>query len=297
MTRFFVYACFIAGAVFLLDCTSRRQAESSVSTDSTVTTSQNTSEEISRIIHNLPPPTEIPFLLKSMGANYLPNTTNSLDNISRYEVSNHKLALNLGVYSTDVGYLSSYDLVDDAKLYLDACKRISESVGVSTAYGNDLIVRFQENLDSPDSLAAIINEGLLRAEDQLEELGEIRTAALALTGSFIEGLYIVTSIVDFHLSDNELNAAQQREIVLPLINLLTEQQYALLDNISILKSLERDTETIRVLDLLANLRYSYETLQSYVNNSGASYEVDVNAPAVREILQEIRSVRAYIITP
>ena len=284
---------FIALLLFASSCVSRRQAESANEVDSLVANT-STTNQIQKIIHNLPPPTEVPFILQRMGANYLPNTVNTLDNIDEYQVSKNKLALNLGIYSTDIGYLSSYNLVDDAKLYLSACKDIAASIGVSTAYGQDLLDRFQNNLGNIDSLSAIINEGMRRTEEQLEELDEVSMASLSLTGSFIEGLYILTNIIESHNSDPELNAQQRQEIILPLINVIIEQRIPLLDNISVLKSIERSKDTNEILERLGHLRYSYEELQTYIINNDNN--IKVNDPVVRTIIQEIRSIRNYITT-
>ena len=51
--------------------------------------------DITRVIKDLPPPSEVPFLLMATGSDFNPELVNSLDNSENYTTSVTKSALNL----------------------------------------------------------------------------------------------------------------------------------------------------------------------------------------------------------
>ena len=63
--------------------------------------------DMDQVIKDLPSPTEVPYLLQATGADFNPELINSLDRLPRYETNEDESALNLGVYATDMGYLTS----------------------------------------------------------------------------------------------------------------------------------------------------------------------------------------------
>ena len=170
------------------------------------------SQHIDKVIHDLPPPTEVPFILRSMGADFMDGIVNGLEHVEEYKKSNSKLAMNLGIYSTDIGYLACYNHTEKALTYIEVCQKIAEYIGISTAYGEDLGERFKKNMGNIDSLAVIINQGMGRIEERLEKLNELSMASLSLTGSFIEGLYIITKIIESHENNDQFNRKENKPL-------------------------------------------------------------------------------------
>ena len=70
--------------------------------------------DVSKVLKDLPPPSEVPYLLMNAGAEFDPNIINSIDKMESYQASESKAALNLGVYATDIGYLASYEKAEMA---------------------------------------------------------------------------------------------------------------------------------------------------------------------------------------
>src|SRR5688500_9999814 len=63
--------------------------------------------QIEEVAYNIPPPSEIPYLLQATGAEFNPGLVNSREKVDQYTSHNDKAALNLGVYAADIGYLTS----------------------------------------------------------------------------------------------------------------------------------------------------------------------------------------------
>ena len=252
------------------------------------------SERIDKVVHSLPPPSEVPFILKRKGTQFTEDLVNSLKNLDQYLISNSKAAMNLGVYATDIGYLSTYNKVDEARQYMESCQKIAERLGISTAFGQDLILRFQNNAGNTDSLMSVINEAMERAEARLEDLDELRMASLALSGSFVESLYIITKVIE-EIQTSNLSSSQKENNTTPLIELILEQQSFILDLKSVLKETERDANIIKLIDDVEQIDFRLGRLQEYVDEQEGY--IKINYKVVQTTLSEIKRIREDIVTP
>ena len=280
--------------ISVMGCTSSRKESSSES--SLFEKEKGLSQHIDKVIHDLPPPTEVPFILRSMGADFMDDIVNGVEHVEQYKKSNSKLAMNLGVYSTDIGYLACYNHTEKALTYIEVCQKIAEYIGISTAYGEDLGERFKKNMGNIDSLAVIINQGMGRIEERLEKLNELSMASLSLTGSFIEGLYIITKIIESHENNDQFSRKEKQTIIAPLINIIIAQKVPLLDNISMLKSIERNADVVFILDNLNLLRFRYDDLELYLEER-SSDNIDLENPAIKNLLNEMQRTRESIVSP
>ena len=252
------------------------------------------SERIDKVVHSLPPPSEVPFILKRKGTKYSDNLVNPLDNLDEYLISNSKAALNLGVYATDIGYLASYSRVGEARKYMESCQKIAERLGISTAFGQDLMARFQDNAGNTDSLVAITNEAMKRAEARLEDLDELRMTALSLAGSFMESLYIITTVIE-EVQSSDLSSSQKENSIMPLIELILEQDNVILDLKSVLKETERDANIIKLIDDVEQLDFRLGGLQEYMDEQEGN--IKVGHSTVQMILNEVKRIRGDIVAP
>ena len=83
-----------------------------------------------QIFYSLPSPLETAMILKRAGAKYNEEILNSADNTSRYN-TNKSMALNLGIYSTDLSYASLFDQTQASIRYMTASKKMAEGLGIS----------------------------------------------------------------------------------------------------------------------------------------------------------------------
>lgn len=250
-------------------------------------------EDLDKVIHELPPPSEVPFLLQATGADFNKDLVNNIDMIEDYLVNNEKTALNLGVYATDVGYFSSYNQVQDALRYLEGCQKLADKIGVSSVFDIRLMERFEKNLSNRDSLAQIINEAIEIAEKRLENNDRLVMVALVLAGSYIEGMHISTGVVETY---PQIMTEEQRNLVLePLVKIIIEQKSALIDLIALLKDLPQDEVISKMVSELSILRILYDDLADIefkIHDKNASLTLDRNL--LKDITTEIKRIRKDI---
>lgn len=195
--------------------------------------------EIDKVVHDMPPPSEVPYLLQATGAEFNAELINNIDNVAKYQNSTDKAALNLGVYATDIGYLSSFDQVKDALKYMEGCQKLADQIGIASAFELELMERFERNLGNRDSLSNLINYTLEVAEQKLEATDRLQLIALILSGSYLEGLYLSVMVLDTYPEDL-LPEASKNLILEPLVKIIIDQKKPLNDVIKLLEDLHSD---------------------------------------------------------
>ena len=288
-------ALFLGVLVFLWSCGGSTQTESTESDASEFQSAQSQiNEQIDRVVHELPPPTEVPLLLQQVGADFNNALPNDISLVDAYH-TNDKAALNLGVYASDVGYFASYEQVQDALRYMDGCQKLADYLGISSAFDVNLLRRFEQNMGNRDSLAVLVNEAMAQAEEQLENNNRTKIAALALAGSYIEGLYISTQVIKTYPTDLPPEA---RNLVLePLLRIVASQQKPLLDLIAVLKSIEQD-EVVEDMEVeMGVLRFYFDEIGDIeAKISSDPIHVVLDEGLLKDITNEIERIRKTIVS-
>lgn len=161
-------------------------------------------DKAKKIFYSLPSPLETAMLIKSAGAEYDEELLNSLDNVAKYSTS-RSLALNLGIYTTDLSFASLFDQTQTSINYMTAAQEIAEGLDINDAIDNETMTRLEENLQNRDIVMDIISETFLNSSSYLKEQQRQDVAAIVLVGGWIEGLYIATQLIgDSNIEDNRL---------------------------------------------------------------------------------------------
>ena len=251
-------------------------------------------EQIDKVVHELPPPSEVPLLLQQVGADFNSAVTNDISKVGSYQ-TNEKAALNLGIFATDVGYYASYEQVQDALKYMEGCQNLADYLGIASSFDVNLLRRFEQNIGNRDSLAVLVNEAMEQAEAQLENNDRTTIAALALAGSYIEGLYISTQVVKNYPDDLPPDV---RNLVLePLMRLIADQQRPLLDLIGVLNSIEHDDIVDNMSREMGALRFHFDEIGDFeakITADPASVVLDQGL--LKGVTDEVERIRAEIIS-
>ena len=193
-----------------------------------------------RIFYSLPSPLETAMLIKSAGATYDETLLNPVSNAAKYS-TNLKMALNLGIYSTDLSYASLFDQTQATLNYINAAKKMADGLEILDAIDEQTISRLEENINNRDVIIDIISETLLNSSSFLEDRGLQSTSAIILVGGWIEGLYIASNLVapDADLKHNKLveRIVDQKLSLSIVINLLENNKESV-EVQSVLKDIE-----------------------------------------------------------
>ena len=233
----------------LASCTPKKNAEEEKE--------QKVIHDIDKILADLPNPSAIPFTLKSINAAFADSLVNDIENLSKYAGDDDKLSLNMGVYSTDVSYLASYEKPDLTMKYVKACHQIGETLGDTAIFEQGLLDKIEANLGDEKKLSVLLRGMIVETSLQLEKDHHLSMAALALTGAFIEELYQAVNVIEnYHTSDQTRD--QDKKTVEPLVKLVMAQQEPLLDLITLLKDIPHNDTILNMITQLGILDRLYK---------------------------------------
>lgn len=247
-------------------------------------------EQIQDVVYNIPSPSEIPYLLEATGAEYNQSLVNSKAKADQYGTISDKAALNLGVYAADIGYLSSYGKTQEAIDYLNVCKKLADNLGVIGSFDMEVLKSFEANIGNKDSLARILNRSIQKTDEYLKDDSRTKLAALILTGSFAEGLYISTGLIKSYPKD--ILPDDSRNLILtPLMRVVLEQEKSVDELLKMLSTIDQAEPVAGIVTDLNALKESYRALnieEQIKNNRADLVLTDKNLAEITTIVEKIR---------
>ena len=147
------------------------------------------------ILNAMPDPIEIVDLIKSTGIDYDNSILNKPENTDKYN-SEHKMALNMGVYTVDLGYANLHNKTQDAIKYLDATKKMTDGLKVSQFFDFEKIKSITEESKDLNQLIITTGIGLDKMRQGLEDEKRSETITLIVAGGWLEAIYLATQVAD-----------------------------------------------------------------------------------------------------
>lgn len=163
-----------------------------------IDTVQSNDEPI--ITHSVPTPNDLFEIIKAVGGELNMNLINPLENKDKY-VDLKSKALNFGVYSADLGYMSCFDNGIEFLKYTKAVEDLAGDLGISEVFDKTLLDRVEKNEENYDSLFNISNETYYQSYAYLEENKKGQELSLIIIGGYIESVYIISNLVE-NFEDN-----------------------------------------------------------------------------------------------
>jgi hypothetical protein len=248
-------------------------------------------EQIEELIYNIPPPSEIPYLLQATGAEFNESLINDRAKADQYASRTDKAALNLGVYAADIGYLSSYDKTQEAIEYLNSAKSLADGLGVIGSFDLEVLQQFEANISNKDSLSQLLDRTLEKTQMFLKDNNRNKLSAMVITGSFVEGLYISTGLVRTYPTDI-LPTDAKNLVLTPIIRIILDQKTSLSE---VIKMVDRVEQTDEVASILADLKaleaeYASLNIEEQIRNNNANLVLsDKNLVEITNIVDRVRT--------
>lgn len=264
------------------------QIEDSVTTDNV-----DEFNKAKQVIYGIPSPIETAMLMKRAGAKYNQDYLNPISNVGNYTTTK-SMALNLGVYSTDLSFASMFDQSQASIKYLSTTKKLADDLGILNAIDKSIITRMETNINNRDSLMEIISETFMNSNSFLKENDRAEIAAIILAGGWIEGLYIGTQVAS--------NTASNKE----LIERIADQRLSLNTLLSLMGEYKEDPNIKTILPEMERLKAVFDKIQTsaskmeVVEKDGKSIissksEVKVSTEVFNEITKVASEIRSNII--
>ncbi len=232
-------------------------------------------DKAKKIFYSLPSPLETAMLIKSAGAKYDEELLNSLDNVTKY-TTNKALALNLGIYTTDLSFASLFDQTQTSINYMTASRSMAEGLDISDAIDNETMTRLENNLQNRDVVMDIISETFLNSSSYLKENERQDVAAVVLVGGWVEGLYLATKLVGTdNIEDNKL------------VDRILEQKLSfnivqrMLDDNKEKAGGEQNKDIIEIINELQDLKTAFEKVKVETTESQAVVQTEAKVTTIK----------------
>lgn len=247
-------------------------------------------DDIQGIKYAIPPPCEIPYTLQATGAEFNQSLVNDRRKADAYGSVSDKAAMNLGVFTADIGYLSSYDKTQESLDYLNACKTLADKLGISNTFDPETLKKFEANIGNKDSLCTLLDNSMKKMDQYLKGGEDNKLGALLVTGSFVEALYISTGIVKSY-PKNILPDDKRNLVLTPLMLIIIKQKKSVSDVTRMLSSVDQTGPIPMIVEDLKSLESSYNALnieEQIKNNKGGSVLSDKNLEEITRLVEKLR---------
>ena len=302
------YSLFVISAFLLVSlsfaCTCQQQKGQGTEEKeiiSSVTIDERLLEDFNKsklIFYSLPSPLETAMLIKRSGAGYNPDLLNDLHNTSLYN-TNLKMALNLGVYSTDMSYSSLFDQTQSTINYMGGARQLAGKLGVLEAIDEEAIRRLEENMNNREVVMDIISETFMNSNAYLVEQDRPAIAVMVLVGAWVEGLYIATQLTNGSLEANpELidRIVYQKLSLTTVINLLESHR----SNPDISFLIERMNELKMIFDEIKIVTVSDVEAETHAEQKitilRSEAETFITNDTFNRLLEKIREIRTEFVS-
>ena len=207
------YFIIISASILLLQaCNLKSSKEEQVNIDSLQFYAYK--EKMSeRVYYKFPSSEEIFDVINQGNLHFNPDLTNTIVSADKYSNSRSQ-AINLGVYTSDLAYLTIFEKTKESIEYFGVINNLSHRLHISSSESEDLFYRIQDNLTSIDSLKLLVRDSYNKIVEHFSVTENEKTLAIITAGAYIECLYVSINLIGDYSKSNSA------------VTKLAEQKYA-----------------------------------------------------------------------
>lgn len=206
----------------------------------------------------VPTPNELFEIVKLEGGEEQVGLVSPLDKRENHITTKDK-ALNFGVYSADLAYMSCFGIGTEFLMYFKAIEEMGEELGIEGAFDEDLMGRIESNEGDTDSLFAISNDTYYDSYLYLEENDKGPELCLIMAGGYIESLYIICNLVTTYSDDD------------PIVEKIGDQRLVLENLLEFIGEYGDNADVSSIIEDLIGLQQVFETSMEF-EDSGTSID-------------------------
>ncbi|MDX1350159.1 MAG: hypothetical protein R3279_07930 [Putridiphycobacter sp.] len=196
------FSFFLVASIGLVSCNDSK-TDLDLDLDETADTTKMEQTNEPAISYSVPTPNDLFEIIKAVGGELDMSLINSVENKDKY-VDLKSKALNFGVYSADLGYMSCFDNGIEFLKYTKAVEDLAGDLGISEVFDKTLLDRIEENEENYDSLFNISSQTYYESYAYLEENKKGQELSLIIIGGYIESVYIISNLIENFDENSEI---------------------------------------------------------------------------------------------
>jgi len=255
-----LFAAMLMTVILLIGCnqSAKQETTTTKSVSNTNLLNQDIKPEISKILNQFPTPFEVATMVEKAKAGFIFDLTNPVENLDKY-ITEQAKALFLGVYGADLSYAAVYNRSEEINKLMECTSKLTDDLGMAGIYNEELVETVKNNYNNKESLVATFTKVFDETKSFLSKNNKDKVSVFIVTGSFVETMYIVTSL--------NMTAKDNRE----LTKIIFDQEPNLDKLISILDSYSSDEAIKKLAEPLTKLKGFYANNPAKANE-GLSFE-------------------------
>lgn len=202
------------------------------------------------IFYSLPSPVETAMVLENTDVEYDDEFLLAVKYVDLYDKSDDQ-ALNLGIYATDLSYITMFERQQQTIEYLTACKKLVVKLGLLNVIDDSVISKLNDDIIDRSAAMNIISEQFLNINAYFEENNREVSATLMILGSWVEGLYLSVNLIGDNVSNNS-----------DLAQIIYDQQISLDDLISLMNVYKDEPEISKRTADFYELKLIYNKMET-----------------------------------
>ena len=175
--------------------------------------SKKQAKMLDELIQSIPSPVEMNTVIKSTGAAFNANIMHKTSQVDKY-TTNYDQALNVGVYTADMGYINVYDKTMYSLACISAIKKLSDAIQVGQFFDFEALQRLSKNSNNVDSLQYISINSFNKMDAYLRSQNRGELSVLIVSGAWLEGLHVATQTMKAKSNDELREKIGEQKIVL-----------------------------------------------------------------------------------
>ena len=228
------------------------------------------------VISDIPFPFEILDNLYAQKIPFEKKAMNDVSNVVKYNQYNSK-ALNLGIYGADLAYSVTYEEFQQMGAYVKNTKRLAEELNIPFAFDQSMMDKYSKYKDNKDSLTRIVYDSYNQVDKALKNDERVGMAALVVTGSWLEGLYLSTkTFLDVPKTNDNKS----------LYKVIGDQKQSLVIVVKLLDEYKKDEFISGIITDLKDITSDYKTITS---------DITMNEKQLIAIHSKVSALRSKIV--
>jgi len=252
---------------------------------------------VNDMIQNISSPVEMANQIKNTGAGFSQQILNSTDNIKNYNTS-FKRALNLGVFSADLGYINTFNKNTVVVSYLVAVKDLSDGLNVGQFFDFTTLKRLATNSTNLDSLKQLAVSSFNQMDKYLRDQKRSNVSTAIVAGAWLEGIYITSQVIK-QTGDADLTnrLGEQKDIVSILLLILNNYGKAdknFQDLVAKINEIKTIYDGVRITAELGE-PITKEVDGMLVIEQNEITHVEITDEQVQSIIQKVEEARSFVV--
>ncbi len=189
------------------------------------------------------------FIRQEESLDFKPHLVNPVSNYPQYVDTKSKM-LNLGVYLSDLSYLTLYREINKASEYMETIHNLYRDLRIDVPFTDQFIRRVKNNLNNEDSLIYLSESYSDEFYRYMLSNNKEHVLATVSAGSYIEGLYIAVNFIDEYKENS------------PAIQKIADQKYTFENLYNNLNEYKSDPNVYFAMQYIKKILSAFNQMES-----------------------------------